>query len=141
VVGTIYGIKGIRLKSTGLGGTVKILKAAAQIQSASDDFEWFLIFNPTVAGSPSWSDESNSAVQTVTGATANTITGGTYITGGYVASGSNNSGSEQIESEVKNALLLGSAIDGTPDEIWLAGRALTNTNTLVEGSITWRELS
>lgn len=141
VVGTIYGIKGIRLKSTALDETVKILRASIQVQSASDDFEWLLIFKPTVAGTPSWTNETNSSVQTATGATANTITGGTYITGGYIGTGTAQSASAQISNEIENALLLGSTISGTPDEIWLAGRALTNINTLVEGSITWRELS
>lgn len=141
VVGTIYAIKGIRLKSAGLAATVKMLNAAVQVQSASDDLEYILIFNPTVAGTPSWTNETNSVVQTATGATANTVTGGTYITGGYVATGNAQNASGIIAQEIPNALLLGSAIDGTPDEIWLCARPLNNVNTLVEGSITWRELS
>lgn len=141
VVGTLYAVKGIRLKSTHLDATIKMLSAAVQIQSASDDLEYILVFNPTVAGSPSWSNETNSAVQTATGATANTVTGGTYITGGYVASGNAQNASGTIAQEVPNALLLGSAIDGTPDEIWLCAKPLTNVNTLIEGSITWREIS
>lgn len=141
VVGTLYAVKGIRLKSTHLDATIKMLNAAVQIQSASDDLEYILVFNPTVAGSPSWSNETNSAVQTATGATANTVTGGTYIAGGYVASGNAQNASGTTAQEVPNALLLGSAIDGTPDEIWLCAKPLTNVNTLVEGSITWREIS
>lgn len=141
VVGTIYAVKGIRLKSTNLDETINILNVATQVQSASDDLEYILIFNPTVAGTPSWSNETNSSVQTATGATANTVTGGTYITGGYVASGNAQNASGSIAQEIPNALSIGSAIDGTPDEIWLCARALTNVNTLVEGSITWRELS
>lgn len=140
VVGTVYGIKGIRLKSTALDETVKILKTAIQLQSSSDDFEWLLIYKPTVAGTPTWNDETNSSAQTATGATANTITGGYIVTGGYVATATAGSSSDQISSEIENALLLGSSISGTPDEIWLAWRALSNTNTTVEGSFTWREL-
>lgn len=141
VVGTFYGVKGIRLKSTTLGGTVKLLNTALQVQSASDDLEYVLIFNPTVAGTPTWNDETNSTVQTATGATANTVTGGTYITGGYIASGNAQNASGIIAQEIPNSLLLGAGIDGTPDEIWLCAKPLTNVNTLVEGSITWRELS
>lgn len=141
VVGTIYGIKGLRLKSTDLDETIKVLRASIQLQSTSDDFEWLLIFKPTVAGTPSWVGETNSSVETATGATANTITGGIYITGGYIATGAGQSTSSQISNDIENALILGSTISGTPDEIWLAGRSLTSVNVLVEGSLTWRELS
>lgn len=141
VVGTIYAIKGIRLKSTALGATIKILRTAAQVQSASDDLEWLLIFNPTVAGTPSWTAETNSPVETSTGATANTVTNGTYLTGGYVGTGAGQSSSAQIDSEINNALRLGADISNNVDEIWLCGRSLNNVNVLVEGALSWKELS
>lgn len=140
VVGTLYAVKGLRLKTTHLSATIKILSAAMQLQSSGDDVEWILLFNPTVAGSPSWGDVTNGAVQTFTGATANTITGGTAISGGYIATGTGLNASGGINFEIPNALLLGSQIDGTRQTIVLAARALTNTNSLVEGSLTWREL-
>lgn len=139
VVGTVYAIKGIRLKSTALDETIKILNASVQIQSASDEFEWLLYFKPTLSSTATWNNETNSSVQTATG-TGLTISAGTIIAGGYIASGSAQNAAADITQEIKNALLLGSAIDGTPDQIWLAGRPLTNVNTLVEGSLTWREL-
>lgn len=141
VVGTLYAVKGIRLKSTHLGATIKILKVALQIQSASDDGEWVLMFNPTIAGSPTWVNEVSSAVQTFTGATANTITGGTRIDSDYVATGAGQSASSSSSQPIANALLLGSQIDGTPQTIVLCFKPFTNVNTLVEGSITWRQSS
>jgi hypothetical protein len=140
VVGTLYAVKGIRLKSTHLAATVKILTASVQVQSASDDLEWILMFDPTIAGSPTWNNETNSAVQTFTGATANTITNGYAITGGYVATGASNSASGDASSDIRNALLLGSTIAGTPQTIVLCAKPLTNVNTLVEGSLSWREI-
>jgi len=140
VVGTLYGVKGIRLKSTHLAATVKILSASVQVQSASDELEWILMFNPTIAGSPTWNSETNSAVETFTGATANTITNGYAITGGYVATGAGTNASADASSDIANALLLGSNIAGTAQTIVLCAKPLTNVNTLVEGSLTWREI-
>lgn len=140
VVGTLYAVKGLRLKSTHLSATVKILTASISLQSAGDDLEWILVFNPTIAGTPTWGDETNSAVQSFTGATANTITNGYQITGGYLSSGTGLNSTAALTFEVPNALLLGSTISGTPQTIVLCVKPLTNVNTLVEGSITWREL-
>lgn len=137
--GSIYAVKGVRLKAASLGATVKILRAALQLQSTSDDVEWLLIFDPTYSATPGWGNETNSAVQTFTGA-GETVTGGTIITGGYTATSTASSASAGVEAEIENALLLGSAIDGTQQSVALCARSLSGTNALVEGSITWREL-
>ena len=85
-------------------------------------------------------DETNSAVQIATGATANTVTGGTSIAGGYSQSGVKGGA---IGSEIENALRLGVAIDGTTlDEIVLCVRPVAgSTNIDIEGSLEWREES
>ena len=41
--------------------------------------------------------------------------------------------------DLKNSLLLGAKIDGTPDEIVLCVRPLS-ANADIQGSLTWREL-
>lgn len=138
VVGTIYLVKGIRLKSTALSATVKILTAAIQLQSASDDVEWRLIFDPTYSAGPTWGAETNSAVDTCTGA-GETVTGGYAFSGGYAATGAANSAHDSLTQQVENALLLGSDIAGTAQTIALCCISLTNTNAIVEGSMTWRE--
>jgi hypothetical protein len=140
VVGTIYAVKGLRLKTTHLSATVKILTTSLTLQSTSDDVEWLLIFDPTYGATPTWGNETNSAVQSFTGAGTETVTGGTIITGGYVSTGTAVSGAGSIAFEIPNALLLGSKIDGTQQSIALCARSLTATNALVEGAITWREL-
>jgi len=139
----LYAIKGIRLKSTHLGATVKLIKVAVALQSASDDIEWVLIFDPAIAGSPSWANETDSAVQTFTGATANTVTGGTHIDADYISTGTAQSNSSQVSQIVANALLLGSAIDGTQQTIVLCARPINGSETgvLVEGGLTWREIA
>lgn len=139
----VYAIIGIRLKAEYLGASVKILNTALQLQTASHQCEWKLILNPTVAGSFTYADETNSAVQTAKGATANTVTNGTDLTGGWVESGGAAAGAAgSSERGISNAIRLGSLIDGTVDEIVLCARAVGGSSAVdAEGSITWRELT
>ena len=111
------------------------------LNDTSDDFEWLVILNPTLANAITFSDETNSVVQTGVGNAGNpsnsTVTGGTQLAGGMVkASGSTG----DVTIGVENALLLGSAIDGTRDEIYLCCRPFS-ANANITGGITWRELS
>ena len=140
-VGVLYAIKGIRLKSNHLDDTVKVLKVALSLQSASDDIEWVLMFDPTIAGSPTWNAETNSAVESFTGATANTITNGSRMDAGYVSTRSGQNASGGSSSNITNALLLGSSIAKTPTTIVLCAKSLTSVNAIVEGGITWKELT
>ena len=136
---TIYAIVGIRLKAEYLGATIKLLESSVLETTGSKYYEWLILLNPTVAGTFTYSDQTNSAVQTATGATANTVTGGTYITGGMGASSFRGGGF--VEGEVADALRLGSLIDGTPDELVLCVRPIGgSTNIDIEGSLSWREL-
>jgi hypothetical protein len=91
-----------------------------------------LCWNPTVAGTFTYSDETNSAIQVARGATANTVTNCTRIDGGF------SSASEASTEDIENTLLLGASIAGTVDEIVLAVRPLS-ANADIQGSLTWRE--
>lgn len=126
-----YAILGIRLKSTTTCGVVKI-ENISSIATSNDQFHWELRLNPTIAGTFTYSDETNSVVQTATGSNANTVTGGTEIDGGYVTT------TQAITFTIPNALRIGSAIDGTPDELVLVVTPITNNMTM-QASITWRE--
>ena len=130
---TIYALVGLRLKSTHLGSTVKNIRQTV-LSETNDDFEWLFILNPTVAGTFTYSDETNSCLQSAKGATANTVTGGTRLDGGFAKQ-------SQASSEIlNNAITLGAAIDGTRDEMVLCVRPLSS-NADIQGSLTWRELS
>lgn len=135
---TIYAIVGLRLKSTALGARI-VIENILVLNQAGDDFEWLVILNPTVASAVTFGNETNSSVQSAVGNTGNpsdsTLTGGTELFGGMIK-GSNSTGS--IIAEAENAILLGSAIDGTVDEIYLGVRPLSS-NADIEGTITWRE--
>lgn len=132
--GTKYAVIGIRLKSGFIGLNTLIENISMLATSTNDIAHWELIFNPTVAGTFTYSDVSESGVQIATGANTNTVTGGYELDGGYFTN------ALPTTAVVPNALSLGSAIDGTVDEIVLCCVPITN-NITVQGSLTWRELS
>jgi len=139
---TVYALIGIKLKSDHLDTVVKLVNVALQLQTASNRCEWAIYFNPTVAGTLTWNNETNSGVQTCLGATANTVTGGYAITGGYVeSSGVATGGAGSVAGNITNARYLGSTIAGVSDSIFVVVRPIGgSTNVDVEGSLTWREL-
>lgn len=132
--GTTYALLGIRLKAGYIGTSILIENLSALATSVNDKAHWELIFNPTVAGTFTYTDQTNSAVQIAKGASTNTVTGGYEIDGGYFTD------SLPTNQTTPNALRLGSTIAGVMDTIVLCARPITN-NITVEGSFTWRELS
>ena len=140
IADTIYAVVGIRLKSSHIGSVVKVA-TLTMLNATTDDYEWLLILNPTLAVATAWTNQVNSSVQTTIGNAGNpstsTVTGGTQMLGGLVKS-SGAAGSFTLE--ISNALLLGSAIDGTPDEIFLCVRPYA-AGADIDGGITYRELS
>ena len=137
VADVLYALVGIRLKSTALGCDIEPV-VVSLISETKDDFEWQLIFNPTVAGTFDYTDKADSCVQTATGNTdnpsTNTVTNGTVIGRGFVE----NNGAETIGGRL-NSLELGAAIDGTQDTLVLVARPLS-ANADLQGSLTWREI-
>ena len=133
---TRYALVGIRLKTTHLGATIKLLNFSAMAETATA-FKWEILFNPTVEGTFTYTDITNSAIQRAVGVTANTVTGGTLVTSGYVPGGVQQRGS--ITGELTNALKLGASISGTVDTIVLCVTPLANSADIL-GGITWREL-
>lgn len=130
--GIVYALMGIRLKSSYLNSVVRLLQVAA-LARTNDDFEWTMRLNPTVAGTFSYSGESNSPVETAFGVTANTVTGGTFVMGGFA------NRSTALTGLLSSVRYLGSAIDGTPDEFIFCVRPVTN-GLQVEGGIVRREI-
>jgi len=132
--GTTYAIVGIRLKSTHIDASV-LLEGLSMISTTQNDqAHWELILNPTVAGTFTYSDMTNSAIQTAIGTSSNTITDGTELDGGFFET------SAPTTTITPNAIRLGAKIDNTVDTIVLTCKPITN-NITVQGNLTWRELS
>jgi len=131
--GTVYAVVGLRLKSTHLDAIVKEI-SVTMLSKTNDDFEWILYLNPTVAGTFTYSNHTNSSTQLAIGVTANTVTGGHEIIGGFATQ------QASVQNVIPNALWIGAAIDDTVDELVLCVRPL-GANADIVGGITWRELT
>lgn len=143
VTNTVYAVLGLRLKTTHIGMSVKPLEVAINLHSASHRVEWFLLMNPTVAGTFTYTDIPFSALQVARGVTANTVTGGTIkVAGGFVdSSGTSAGGAGGVGVGIDTTLLIGSNIDNSVDTLVLCVRPVdASINVEVEGAITWREL-
>lgn len=142
---TAYALVGMKLKPGFRDVTVK-LASMTVLAETNDDFEWLVLLNPTVGGTFSYADKTNSAVQTAVGDGAgdpsvNSITAlGTVITGGFANSTGGAGGGGAVTNPLGNALHLGSTIAGVQDTIVLAVRPLS-ANANIHGGISWRELS
>jgi hypothetical protein len=136
---TTYALVGIRLKTTHIGAMID-LESISLINVAGDDYEWLILLNPSVSTPVTWEDEPNGAVQTSVGnagsPSTSTLTGGTVLSGGFVKSSSSGG---HVDQGLSNAIRLGSAIDGTRDEIYLACRPLTSGADM-EAGLDWREI-
>jgi len=140
VENALYAIVGIRLKAAGLAATIRILSTVIAEHQGNNTYEWALLINPTVAGTFTYaSTDADLAIEQATGATANTITGGHVLFGGYAAS--EQKGGAETEA-IDSALLLGSAIDGTPDELVLCVRPVGGSINLdIEGGLNIQQIS
>lgn len=134
---TLYACIGLRLKAAEIDEQVDLV-SFSMLAETDNDFEWQMVFNPTVAGTFTYSDVPNGSCQTAIGATANTVTGGTVISGGFTNAAKQAGAS--ASDDLDNALRLGVAIDGTLDEVVLCVRPLSD-NADIQASLTWREVS
>lgn len=138
VENTIYAVLGFRLKSTHIGATINFVAASLAEHQGNKTFEWLAIFNPMVAGAFVYAGETESAMETAVGVTANTVTGGRVPTSGMLSSVQKGGA---FSLSIPTARLLGAAIDGTVDELVLCVRPIGGaTNLDIEASVTWREL-
>ena len=100
-------------------------------ESLSENLEWLLVQNPTVASTAlSFSDETNSGFQRAVGITANLVTLGAtslILGGGYITSDSGGGRSTHVQYDVHSTLSLGAQIDGTQDIIALCVRPISGT--------------
>jgi len=132
--GTIYALVGIRLKSSYLDTTI-IPVGFSMIATTNDAFRWSLCLNPTIAGTFTYSDLTNSAVQKATGATTNTVSDeGVVIASGYASASSRSAGQDLL-----TALRLGATIAGTRDTLVLCVAPMSNNATML-ASLNFREL-
>jgi len=137
--GATEGLIGIRLKSDRLGAFVTPLRVEVLNQSNADA-RWILTLDPTLGGTAlSWTSLTNSSIEyadaTDSGDNITVSDNGTIIDQGFIEN--NNSGT--ITVALETFLHLGSAIDGTPTELWLIVEDFGAGGDAYRGSITFRD--
>jgi hypothetical protein len=122
--GTEYAIIGVRLKAAYKNITF-IPTLIQLLATTNDDFIWQLKLNPSVAGTFTYGDIADSAIQFAIGDTAgnpstNTVTGGVVLASGL------GTGNDLALLPSEPSLRAGSDIDGTLHEIVLTVTPLGN---------------
>jgi hypothetical protein len=130
-IGTSFlSLIGFRLKSANLDAAVFPLLASVLATTAANS-EWAVFLNPTVAGvdAASWVNITDSSLQyDISRDATNVISGGTQLAGGFFSNNADNA-----NQFVGGILALGSDVDGVQDELVLAVRSITGTNTFIGG--------
>lgn len=133
-----YAVLGIRLKSTHLPATVYVDNLNV-LTATNDSLRYTLSLNPTVSGTFTYNDITNSYVQIAVSSGGNpsleVLTNvGTKIQEGYVSNAL-----RIADIGIEELLFLGSTISGVRDELVLSVTPLA-ANADVYGSISWKEL-
>lgn len=137
--GSLYPVIGLKLGSSYLGSTIELLDFSL-ICTSSAEYAWYLILNPTEAGTAlSWTPLTNSSVEYTYPANVSTISGGTILSSGI------GSDTAQVRAgSVKSFhgdIGLGSNIDYTPDRVFLAVRRLTGATETFYASLNFRDIN
>ena len=129
-------IVSVRLKDGHASTRVNPIAVDVFITSTTN-YELRLYLNPTIAGvdAASWTGVDNSSIEyDITRDNTNTVSGGYLVAGGYGSS--TNQSKQQVVGQVKTFLTLGSAIDGTMDEMVLAVANIDANGGTAYGGIT-----
>lgn len=117
--GSFYAVLGLRLKSD--YRNIRIDKEdIGLLATTNDNYAWYLCLNPTIAGTFTFVDQDDSALQVAEGATANTIANEAAL--GIVLDSGFGTANTQITKPFKNSLRIGSTIAGVFDELVLVVR-------------------
>jgi hypothetical protein len=136
----IYPLIGLRLKPTSLGAFIRFIDQQIICTTAAE-YAWYILLKPTIVGTaPVWVDLANASVQYTFPTNATTLTGGTILATG-IASDTTAAGGIKLgaEKRVESDLVIGSAINGTPDEVYLGVQRLIGTTETFLSSINFSD--
>lgn len=105
-------ILGMRLKEDSFEYTISV-DSVSTLAASSGDGIWMLLYNPTLDGTPTWTDVPNSNIQ----ASASNFD---VLDDGIVfASGTYSSDNDASSANIESALRIGKDLLGNRDELWL----------------------
>jgi hypothetical protein len=130
--GTFRTVLGIRLKPEYFEFSVEIDSIAILVPT-NGDIQWELLFNPTITGTPVWTDVTDSAIQFSSSILP--FTGQQRrITAGVISERSNSA-----SPEIQNSLRIGKSLAGAMDTVWIVCYAIGQNET-VHAVMNYREL-
>ena len=132
-VGVTYALVGIRLKAVTLSSHID-LEYIEILAATNDRLRWELRMNPTVAGTFTYVDVTNTGIQKATGIVTNTVTGGFIMACGYAEKDA------KLDKAIETIIRLGAQIDGTQDQLVLTVTPISS-NAQVFGAINVQELN
>lgn len=125
----------MRLKQNEADATV-LLNGVSLFTGDNLSYQWAVLWNPIIAGSPVWTDVQGSSIQQVIGnGSTNTVTPIISMASGYAERASSRTSDLSFETSLR----LGSAIDGTMDVIALAVKSLVGSGS-VQGLMSIKQL-
>lgn len=139
---TVYALGGLRVRSGYESAIIKLQSVSAQIQTASENAEFFFALKPTLSSTLNWADQYNSAASFGVGNGTQTVSGN-YVSWnyGHASTGNTQQGAAGANLLSDNARYPGVAIDGTPEEIIFCWRPIGGTaGHEVEFAFNWKEL-
>lgn len=137
-----YPLISIRLSASGLSRTAFVTQFSTLCTSTAD-YEACLWLAPTIAGTDaaSWTALSNSAIEyDISRDNTNTLSAGTILNIAPLAPSAGNQVNVETSQDIENSAIMGSFIDGTPQELVLAVRRLTGTTETFYANMTVKEL-
>lgn len=112
----INALVGVRLRSDQTS-TLEVSGVSIFTTAGNDDFNWFLLINPTITGTFAYTDLPNTRYQYAIGGDNTEIALGSK---GYILAEGFGRGDRALSSNVINKFTLGKAINGTADQLVLA---------------------
>ncbi len=136
-IGVLTAGIGLRLKVDSDTNKFAKIERVTMMEIVSDNsfihnYEWSVVENPTVAGTFTYADKSNTIMQTAIGGIAETVTGEIILDAGHAKG---NGAANETNTDIKGSII----VSGT-DEIVLCYRSESLFSSLFKMSISWREV-
>ena len=124
-----------RLKSSYLGATIDILDLSL-LTTSNDNYQWQLYMNPSGINGLTYSSLNNSSLEYAIAPNGTAISGGFAIAGGYAQAKT-----DIQAASLKSLMKLGSSITGRKDVLVLSCLPLGSSDSVVYGSLNYREFN
>ena len=130
--GVTYAMLGIRLIGSPTQiGVSGLIEAIDVLQTSNDNYIVTLQRMPTISGTPTWTNLTNTPIEYSFGAGALTVSQEGFTIGSFM--GKAGALSQERLNMGDNAFSLGYHIDHTPEEWWICVRATSNTAKMRTG--------